>query len=80
MKGSAALPSASRSFPVEGRVGVTEFSRVPAYNPHDGFTLNDLVSFNVKHNDANGEGNRDGSNDAWQRIQGKTNYILPLES
>jgi isoamylase len=30
---------------------------------HDGFTLNDLVSFNVKHNEANGENNRDGSND-----------------
>ncbi|HOI94125.1 MAG TPA: glycogen debranching protein GlgX [Syntrophobacter fumaroxidans] len=30
---------------------------------HDGFTLNDLVSFNDKHNDANGENNRDGSND-----------------
>src|SRR5205807_9570855 len=30
---------------------------------HDGFTLNDLVSYNVKHNDANGENNRDGSDD-----------------
>jgi len=30
---------------------------------HDGFTLEDLVSFNEKHNEANGEGNRDGSND-----------------
>ena len=30
---------------------------------HDGFTLNDLVSFNHKHNDSNGEGNRDGMND-----------------
>src|SRR6202008_4137071 len=30
---------------------------------HDGFTLNDLVSYNVKHNEANGEGNRDGEND-----------------
>ncbi len=30
---------------------------------HDGFTLYDLVSFNDKHNEANGEGNRDGSND-----------------
>lgn len=30
---------------------------------HDGFTLNDLVSYNDKHNEANGEGNRDGSND-----------------
>ena len=27
---------------------------------HDGFTLNDLVSYNIKHNEANGEGNRDG--------------------
>lgn len=30
---------------------------------HDGFTLNDLVSYNDKHNEANGEDNRDGSND-----------------
>jgi isoamylase len=30
---------------------------------HDGFTLNDLVSYNQKHNEANGEGNRDGGND-----------------
>jgi glycogen operon protein len=30
---------------------------------HDGFTLNDLVSYNQKHNEANGEENRDGGND-----------------
>jgi isoamylase len=30
---------------------------------HDGFTLNDLVSYNHKHNEANGEDNRDGTND-----------------
>jgi len=30
---------------------------------HDGFTLMDLVSYNDKHNEANGEDNRDGSND-----------------
>lgn len=30
---------------------------------HDGFTLNDLVSYNVKHNFANGENNQDGHND-----------------
>lgn len=30
---------------------------------HDGFTLNDLVSYNNKHNEANGEGNRDGVDD-----------------
>ena len=30
---------------------------------HDGFTLHDLVSYNEKHNEANGEENRDGTND-----------------
>jgi glycogen operon protein len=30
---------------------------------HDGFTLYDLVAYNEKHNDANGEGNRDGVNE-----------------
>jgi isoamylase len=30
---------------------------------HDGFTLNDLVSYNEKHNEANGESNRDGADD-----------------
>lgn len=32
---------------------------------HDGFTLNDLVSYDRKHNEANGENNRDGSD--WER-------------
>ncbi len=30
---------------------------------HDGFTINDLVSYDRKHNEANGEGNRDGADD-----------------
>ena len=30
---------------------------------HDGFTLNDLTSYNQKHNEANGENNRDGADD-----------------
>src|SRR5262249_57453844 len=30
---------------------------------HDGFTLNDLVSYERKHNEANGEDNRDGADD-----------------
>ncbi len=30
---------------------------------HDGFTLNDVVTYNEKHNEANGEGNNDGSSD-----------------
>ncbi len=32
---------------------------------HDGFTLWDLVSYNDKYNEANGEDNRDGTNDHW---------------
>lgn len=42
---------------------------------HDGFTLNDLVSFNTKHNEANGEHNRDGSdnNISWNcGVEGPT--------
>jgi len=42
---------------------------------HDGFTLNDLVSYNNKHNEANNEENRDGSNDnhSWNcGIEGPT--------
>lgn len=30
---------------------------------HDGFSLYDMVAYNAKRNDANGEGNRDGTND-----------------
>jgi len=42
---------------------------------HDGFTLNDLVSYDSKHNEANGEGNRDGSdnNISWNcGVEGTT--------
>jgi glycogen operon protein len=42
---------------------------------HDGFTLNDLVSYNDKHNEGNGESNRDGANDnrSWNcGIEGPT--------
>jgi len=42
---------------------------------HDGFTLHDLVTYQRKHNEANGEGNRDGSdsNDAWNHgVEGET--------
>jgi glycogen operon protein len=42
---------------------------------HDGFTLRDLVSFDHKHNEANGEGNRDGSDDnrSWNcGVEGET--------
>ena len=43
------------------------FASVNFITCHDGFTLYDLVSYNEKHNEANGEGNRDGcnENDSW---------------
>ena len=42
---------------------------------HDGFTLHDLVAYNHKHNEANGEGNRDGTDDnrSWNcGVEGET--------
>ena len=53
-------------------------------NSHDGFTLYDLVSYNNKHNSANGENNRDGANEnfSWncglEGDQGLTPEILQL--
>ncbi len=42
--------------------GRRPFASVNFITAHDGFTLQDLVSYNHKHNEANGEGNRDGEN------------------
>lgn len=41
----------------------TPLASINFVTAHDGFTLNDLVSFNNKHNEENGENNRDGSDD-----------------
>ena len=44
---------------------------------HDGFTLNDLVSYGAKHNEANGEDNRDGADDnrSWNcGVEGPTDH------
>ena len=43
------------------RDGRKPFHSVNFLTSHDGFTLNDLVSYNGKHNEENGENNRDGS-------------------
>jgi glycogen operon protein len=45
------------------REGRKPWASVNFVTAHDGFTLNDLVSYNEKHNEANGEENRDGSSD-----------------
>ncbi|HEU4399297.1 MAG TPA: glycogen debranching protein GlgX, partial [Actinomycetota bacterium] len=43
--------------------GRRPYASVNFVTAHDGFTLHDLVSYNDKHNEANGEDNRDGSSD-----------------
>ncbi len=45
------------------RRGRKPWASVNFVTAHDGFTLNDLVSYNDKHNEANGENNRDGHSD-----------------
>ncbi|WP_328476179.1 glycogen debranching protein GlgX [Actinoplanes sp. NBC_00393] len=51
-------------YEIDGRRPSASINFVTA---HDGFTMHDLVSYNEKHNDANGEGNRDGEshNRSW---------------
>jgi isoamylase len=43
--------------------GRRPFASINFVTAHDGFTLNDLVSYDAKHNEANLEGNRDGTDD-----------------
>jgi glycogen operon protein len=53
------LTGSSDLFEHDGR---RPYASVNFVTAHDGFTLRDLVSYNEKHNEANGEDNRDGSN------------------
>src|SRR3984957_3135033 len=43
--------------------GRRPYASINFITAHDGFTLHDLVSYNEKHNEANGENNQDGAND-----------------
>ena len=54
---AARLGGSADIYEARGQSPVNSINFVTA---HDGFTLNDLVSYNEKHNEANGEGNRDG--------------------
>lgn len=54
------LTGSSDLYQADGRRPHASINFVTA---HDGFTLRDLVSYNDKHNEANGESNRDGTND-----------------
>jgi glycogen operon protein len=62
--------------------GRKPFHSVNFITCHDGFTLSDLVSYNRKHNEANGEENRDGldENLSWNSgIEGPTSASKTLE-
>jgi len=51
------------------------YASVNFVTAHDGFTLNDLVSYNERHNEANGENNQDGTDDniSWNHgVEGPT--------
>jgi glycogen operon protein len=75
MVGAVASRLAGSSDLYQGR-GQLPVNSINFVNCHDGFTLNDLVSYNQKHNEANGEDNRDGINDnlSWNcGVEGATN-------
>ena len=54
--------------------GRKPYASINFVTAHDGFTLNDLVSYNEKHNEANVEDNRDGENNnlSWQPRRRRT--------
>jgi glycogen operon protein len=67
--------------------GRRPYASINFITAHDGFTLRDLVSYNEKHNEANGEENRDGENNnrSWDcngdeilRSRQKRNFITTL--
>jgi glycogen operon protein len=62
--------------------GRRPYASINFITAHDGFTLADLVSYNEKHNEANGEGNRDGENHnlSWNcGVEGPTDDRRVLE-
>ena len=61
--GAALAPRLCASADMFERQGRRPWASVNFITAHDGFTLNDLVSYNEKHNMANGEDNTDGTTD-----------------
>ena len=59
-KVAARIAGSADLYQADGELPINSINFITA---HDGFTMNDLVSYNGKHNEANGEGNRDGTND-----------------
>lgn len=73
------ITGSANLFAKEGRGPLDSINFITA---HDGFTMWDLVSYNNKHNIANGENNRDGSNDNISYnygVEGKTDDVNIVE-
>jgi isoamylase len=71
----------SGSSDLYGDDGRRPFASVNFVTAHDGFTLRDLVSYDRKHNEANGEGDRDGTDDnrSWNHgVEGETDDAAVL--
>jgi len=65
-----------------GRTGRRPYASINFVTAHDGFTLTDLVSYDHKHNEANGEDNRDGTDDnrSWNSgAEGETDDPAVIE-
>jgi isoamylase len=65
-----------------GRGGRRPYASINFVTAHDGFTLRDLVSYNDKHNEANGEDSRDGAdhNLSWNHgVEGPTDDVKIVE-
>jgi len=66
--GKATKPDRRDGLPADWQSGLVPdtgrrpYASINFITAHDGFTLNDLVSYNEKHNEANGENNNDGDN------------------
>ena len=71
-KVAARIAGSADIYQSDGELPINSINFITA---HDGFTLNDLVSYNGKHNEANGENNNDGTNDniSWNHgVEGDT--------
>jgi len=75
---ASCIAGSSDLYADDGRLPVNSINFITC---HDGFTLRDLVSYNHKHNEANGEDNRDGTNDnlSWNcGVEGETDDVAVL--
>ena len=88
-KGGSTVAELSKRLTASGDLfdcmGRRPWASINFVTAHDGFTLNDLVSYNEKHNEANGEHNKDGSthNFSWNcGVEGPTDdpKILALRA